>query len=52
MKRIAISLLLFIFFSADNVSAQTIDRQALVNRHNVIITKIDSLSSLTAGNGK
>src|SRR6266536_1882379 len=52
MKRIAISLLLFIFFSADNVSAQTIDRQALVNRHNVIITKVDSLSSLTAGNGK
>ena len=52
MKRIAISLLLFIFFSADNVSAQTIDRQALVNHHNVIITKVDSLSSLTAGNGK
>lgn len=34
------------------VSAQPINRQALVRRHNVIITKADSLSSLTVGNGK
>lgn len=28
-----------------------IDREALVNRHNVNITKVDTLSSLTIGNG-
>ncbi len=29
----------------------TIDREALVNRHNVKISKIDTLASLTVGNG-
>src|SRR3954451_17496032 len=47
----------FIFFLAfcvlSNYSfSQKIDRKALVQRHNVIITKADSLSSLTVGNGK
>lgn len=32
--------------------AQKIDRKALVQRHNVVVTKADSLSSLTVGNGK
>jgi hypothetical protein len=32
--------------------AQKIDRKALVQRHNVIVTKADSLSSLTVGNGQ
>jgi protein-glucosylgalactosylhydroxylysine glucosidase len=32
-------------------NAQKIDREALVRRHNVHITKIDSLSSLSVGNG-
>lgn len=32
-------------------SAQPINRQAVVQRHNVHINKIDSLSSLTVGNG-
>src|SRR5437868_15551185 len=45
------------FLSACVVSnqchAQTkINRQALVERHNVVVTKADSLSSLTVGNGK
>ena len=31
--------------------AQKIDRKALVQRHNVVINKIDSLSSLSVGNG-
>ena len=31
--------------------SQKIDRKAIVQRHNVIITKIDSLSSLSVGNG-
>src|SRR5476649_2677723 len=32
--------------------AQKIDRKALVTRHNVVITKVDTLGSLTVGNGK
>ncbi len=31
--------------------SQKIDRKAVVQRHNVIVTKIDSLSSLSVGNG-
>ncbi|MBS1655485.1 MAG: hypothetical protein JSU05_11610, partial [Bacteroidetes bacterium] len=33
------------------VTAQKIDREALVKRHNVHVTTIDSLSSLSVGNG-
>ena len=32
--------------------AQPINRKALVQRHSVHVKKIDSLSSLTVGNGK
>lgn len=32
--------------------SQKIDRKALVKRHNVVVTKADSLSSLTVGNGR
>ncbi|HEV7330978.1 MAG TPA: hypothetical protein VGN63_08070 [Flavisolibacter sp.] len=45
-------LLLFISFSSLILFAQKIDRKALVTRHNVIVTRADSLSSLTVGNGK
>ena len=45
----AIALVLVFSFSA---SAQKIDRKALVLRHNVIVTKADSLSSITLGNGR
>jgi len=34
------------------VQAQKIDRQNLVSRHNVVVNQIDSLSSLSVGNGK
>jgi hypothetical protein len=44
--------LIALSFSALQLTAQQkIDRQAVVNRHNVHINKIDSLSSLTVGNG-
>ncbi|MBA4853578.1 hypothetical protein H1R81_24510 [Emticicia sp. BO119] len=33
------------------IFAQKIDRQALVNRHKVIVKSLDTLSSLTVGNG-
>ncbi|EIJ39279.1 hypothetical protein JoomaDRAFT_2291 [Galbibacter orientalis DSM 19592] len=32
--------------------AQKIDRKALVTRHNVVVTSVDTLASLTVGNGK
>ena len=44
---------IFCFFTGCSLFlfAQKIDRKAVVQRHNVVITKIDSLSSLTVGNG-
>lgn len=43
----------FLFsFSSLYLFAQKINRKALVQRHNVVVTKADSLSSLTVGNGK
>ncbi len=43
---------LIVFASALNTSfAQPIDRKALVERHTVVNTKYDSLSSLSVGNG-
>jgi protein-glucosylgalactosylhydroxylysine glucosidase len=45
-------LLLFFFLFPLFLLAQKIDRKALVTRHNVIVTKADSLSALTVGNGK
>lgn len=50
MPRFFFAGLLFLFCLS--VFAQKINRQQLVQRHNIIITTADSLSSLTAGNGK
>jgi hypothetical protein len=51
--KIAFAILLIILkYNIQNVFAQSIDRHALVTRHNVIVEKPDSLSSLTVGNGK
>jgi hypothetical protein len=48
-KNIIIVLLSLQFFY--HAFSQVINRQAVVQRHNVHINKIDSLSSLTVGNG-
>lgn len=45
------SLLLFVLFPF-SLFAQKINREALVKRHNVVVTKPDTLSSLTVGNGR
>ncbi len=45
-------LWLFLFVQAGQLLAQPIDRKNLVERHNIINTKFDSLSSLSVGNGK
>ncbi|WP_332453881.1 hypothetical protein [Chryseobacterium aquaticum] len=51
MKKIAIYLSIFcVGFSSLN--AQKIDRQKVVQRHNIVNTKADTLSTLTVGNGK
>ncbi|KAA0126772.1 hypothetical protein FY557_15830 [Chryseobacterium sp. SN22] len=51
MNKIAIYLSLFcVGFSSLN--AQKIDRQKVVQRHNIVNTKADTLSTLTVGNGK
>ena len=51
MNKIAIYLSLFcIGFSSLN--AQKIDRKKVVQRHNVVNTKADALSTVTVGNGK
>src|ERR671921_321978 len=43
--------ILLLCFIAINISAQKIDREAVVRRHTIHINKADSLSSLTVGNG-
>ncbi len=43
---------LIILFSCAQKQSQPIDRYALVTRHNIVITKPDSLSPLTIGNGE
>jgi hypothetical protein len=45
-------LLLLAGSMAGAVNAQKIDRKALVQRHKIVITKADTLSSLTVGNGR
>lgn len=42
----------FVLMSGFSTQAQPINRQAVVARHNVVNTSIDSLSSLSLGNGK
>jgi len=44
-------LLIFILFFVNIATAQKINRQILVERHTVVNTKLDSLSSLSVGNG-
>ena len=50
-NRILLIILAAFFFMAGN-TAQAIDRQALVERHKIIITKVDALSPLSLGNGR
>jgi protein-glucosylgalactosylhydroxylysine glucosidase len=45
-------VILFVAIGCNSLVAQSINRKALVTRHNVIVTTTDSLSSLTLGNGK
>lgn len=54
VKLFRIYCLLLAFLSVSQLSCgqNTIDRKALVERHNVKVNKIDSLSSLSVGNGK
>ncbi len=51
MSRSFASVLLFIISTSIGF-AQKIDRKALVTRHNLVITQVDTLGSLTVGNGK
>ena len=44
-------LIIAFVFSMSLSAQQKIDRKALVTRHNVQITSIDTLASLTVGNG-
>jgi hypothetical protein len=47
-----VSLILSLLLSAQASFAQAvIDRKALVQRHNVIVTKAGTLAALTVGNG-
>lgn len=46
------SFLLVFLFSCHTLIAQLINRKALVERHTVINTKYDSLSSVSVGNGQ
>jgi len=43
---------IFVCLTGHSYSQTKIDRKALVQRHNVTITKADPLSSLTVGNGR
>lgn len=45
-------LLIFIIAFYTNCSASEINRQSVVARHNVLIKEIDTLNSLTLGNGR
>ncbi|TMI64517.1 MAG: hypothetical protein E6H07_00955 [Bacteroidetes bacterium] len=48
-QKIACSI--FVIATPAILFSQKIDRKSVVQRHNIIITKIDSLSSLSVGNG-
>lgn len=45
-------IILYLFGCTSNSGVQKIDRKKLVSRHQVHVNAIDTLSSLTAGNGK
>ncbi len=46
------SAFIFLLFLTSGVYAQRINREALVKRHTIHVNKIDSLSSLSVGNGR
>lgn len=46
-----ICLSIIMLFSCDGNRMDKIDRHALVNRHNIVVEKFDTLASLSAGNG-
>ena len=46
------SIVIFFLFSFRFVVAQHIDRKQLVERHTIVNTRFDPLSSLSVGNGK
>ena len=52
MIRVCLLFLACLFCSESSIVAQKIDRKKLVQRHSIIITKADPLSSLSVGNGK
>jgi len=51
MKR-SFYVILLLITSVCIGNAQKINRKALVSRHNIVITSVDTLGSLTVGNGK
>jgi hypothetical protein len=52
MRRKSGLLLFFIFLYTCSTHAQKINRKDLVQRHKVVVTKANPLSSLTVGNGR
>jgi hypothetical protein len=50
MKRVFSAAIFLLFCSS--LFSQKIDRKALVLRHNIVLTKVDSLSPITLGNGR
>src|SRR4030095_199176 len=52
MHKKTLIFLVGLIISGMNLFAQAINRMALVQRHNVVVSSADSLSSLTVGNGK
>ena len=44
--------IIFLLLTTSTLHAQPINRKALVQRHNIHVNKIDSLSSLSVGNGR
>ena len=52
MKTICLFLCLFLLSINSCKNTSSIDRYALVNRHNIVNTVIDSLNSLSVGNGE
>ncbi len=44
--------ILFLLLTTNIIHAQPINRKTLVQRHNIHVNKIDSLSSLSVGNGR
>jgi len=51
LKRCVFTGVAFLYTLPVAVQAQKIDRYALVNRHNVVLTAVDPLSPLSVGNG-